>query len=70
MPSRSSSQDARARARARDETAFARIITAHHDDMTRVCFVICGVDDRVTVTILGAGPDHGPEAPVRFRPRT
>jgi hypothetical protein len=25
-----------------DETAFARIIAAHHDDMTRVCFVICG----------------------------
>jgi DNA-directed RNA polymerase specialized sigma24 family protein len=25
-----------------DETAFARIIRAHHDDMTRVCFVICG----------------------------
>lgn len=25
-----------------DETAFARIIKAHHDDMTRVCFVICG----------------------------
>ena len=25
-----------------DETAFARIIQAHHDDMTRVCFVICG----------------------------
>ncbi len=25
-----------------DEKAFARIIKAHHDDMTRVCFVICG----------------------------
>jgi RNA polymerase sigma-70 factor (ECF subfamily) len=25
-----------------DEAAFARIINAHHDDMTRVCFVICG----------------------------
>ncbi len=25
-----------------DEAAFASIIRAHHDDMTRVCFVICG----------------------------
>jgi RNA polymerase sigma factor (sigma-70 family) len=25
-----------------DEAAFARIIRAHHDDMTRVCFVISG----------------------------
>ncbi len=24
-----------------DELAFARIVKAHHDDMTRVCFVIC-----------------------------
>jgi RNA polymerase sigma-70 factor (ECF subfamily) len=29
-------------AAAGDEAAFARIIGAHHDDMTRVCFVICG----------------------------
>ncbi len=29
-------------AAAGDETAFARIIRAHHDNMTRVCFVICG----------------------------
>ena len=25
-----------------DEHAFARIVRTHHDDMTRVCFVICG----------------------------
>jgi RNA polymerase sigma factor (sigma-70 family) len=31
-----------AQAAAGDETAFARIIQAHHDNMTRVCFVICG----------------------------
>ena len=31
-----------AQAVAGDEAAFARIIQAHHDDMTRVCFVICG----------------------------
>ena len=29
-------------AAAGDEVAFARIVQAHHDDMTRVCFVICG----------------------------
>ena len=25
-----------------DEAAFARIVHAHHDDMVRVCFIICG----------------------------
>jgi RNA polymerase sigma-70 factor, ECF subfamily len=30
-----------ARAADGDELAFARIVKAHHDDMTRVCFVIC-----------------------------
>jgi RNA polymerase sigma-70 factor (ECF subfamily) len=25
-----------------DEIAFARIVAAHHDDMARVCFVVCG----------------------------
>jgi len=25
-----------------DEAAFTRIVHAYHDDMTRVCFVICG----------------------------
>jgi RNA polymerase sigma-70 factor (ECF subfamily) len=29
-------------AAAGDESAFARIVAAHHHDMTRVCFVICG----------------------------
>jgi RNA polymerase sigma factor (sigma-70 family) len=29
-------------ASAGDEAAFARIIQAHHDDMTRVCYVVCG----------------------------
>ena len=29
-------------AAAGDEVGFARIVEAHHDDMTRVCFVICG----------------------------
>jgi RNA polymerase sigma-70 factor, ECF subfamily len=31
-----------AQATAGDEAAFARIVRAHHADMTRVCFVICG----------------------------
>jgi RNA polymerase sigma-70 factor (ECF subfamily) len=30
------------RAAAGEEAAFARIVAAHHDDMTRVCFVIVG----------------------------
>ena len=25
-----------------DEAAFTRIVRAHHDDMTRVCFIVCG----------------------------
>lgn len=25
-----------------DEAAFTRIVRAHHDDMTRVCYVVCG----------------------------
>lgn len=37
-----------------DEAAFVRIIQAHHDDMTRVCFVICGdldvADEAVQAT--------------------
>jgi len=31
-----------ARATSGDEVAFARIVAAHHDDMTRVAFVVCG----------------------------
>ena len=31
-----------AMAAAGDEAAFARIIGAHHDDMTRICFLVCG----------------------------
>lgn len=29
-------------AAAGDEVAFTRIVRAHHDDMVRVCFVVCG----------------------------
>jgi RNA polymerase sigma factor (sigma-70 family) len=31
-----------ARAATGDELAFARIVAAHHDDMARVAFVVCG----------------------------
>ena len=39
-----------------DETAFARIIRAHHDDMTRVCFVICGDLDVADDAVQAAWP--------------
>ena len=39
-----------------DETAFARIINAHHDDMTRVCFVICGDLDVADEAVQAAWP--------------
>lgn len=43
-------------ASAGDETAFARIIRAHHDDMTRVCFVICGDLDLADEAVQAAWP--------------
>lgn len=39
-----------------DEVAFARIIRAHHDDMTRVCFVICGDLDVADEAVQAAWP--------------
>ena len=39
-----------------DEAAFARIIRAHHDDMTRVCFVICGDLDVADEAVQAAWP--------------
>ncbi len=39
-----------------DETAFARIIQAHHDNMTRVCFVICGDLDVADEAVQAAWP--------------
>jgi RNA polymerase sigma-70 factor (ECF subfamily) len=39
-----------------DETAFTRIIRAHHDDMTRVCFVICGDLDVADEAVQAAWP--------------
>jgi RNA polymerase sigma-70 factor (ECF subfamily) len=43
-------------AAAGDETAFARIVGAHHDDMTRVCFVICGDLDIADEAVQAAWP--------------
>ncbi len=43
-------------ASAGDEMAFARIIRAHHDDMTRVCFVICGDLDVADEAVQAAWP--------------
>lgn len=43
-------------AAAGDETAFAKIIRAHHDDMTRVCFVICGDLDVAEEAVQAAWP--------------
>src|SRR5215203_2844422 len=43
-------------AAAGDEVAFARIIEAHHDDMTRVSFVICGDLDVADEAVQAAWP--------------
>jgi RNA polymerase sigma factor (sigma-70 family) len=43
-----------AQAAAGDEVAFARIVRAHHDDMTRVCFVICGNVDIADEAVQAA----------------
>jgi RNA polymerase sigma-70 factor (ECF subfamily) len=43
-------------AAAGDEVAFARIVQTHHDDMTRVCFVICGDLDIADEAVQAAWP--------------
>jgi RNA polymerase sigma factor (sigma-70 family) len=43
-------------AAAGDEVAFATIVQAHHDDMTRVCFVICGDLDVADEAVQAAWP--------------
>jgi RNA polymerase sigma-70 factor (ECF subfamily) len=45
-----------AQATAGDEAAFARIVRAHHSDMTRVCFVICGDLDLADEAVGAAWP--------------
>jgi RNA polymerase sigma-70 factor (ECF subfamily) len=37
-----------------DEAALARIIEAHHADMTRVCFVVCGDIDTAKEAVQAA----------------
>ena len=43
-------------AAAGDEIALARIVQAHHDHMTRVCFVICGDLDIADEAVQAAWP--------------
>ena len=39
-----------------DQAAFARIVLAHHGDMTRVCYVICGDLDLADEAVQAAWP--------------
>ncbi len=41
-------------AAAGDEAAFTRIVAAHHDDMVRVCFVVCGDADLAQDAVAAA----------------
>jgi len=43
-------------AAAGDAGAFARIVAEHHDDMARVCFVICGDQDMAQDAVQAAWP--------------
>ena len=45
-----------ARAAVGDEVAFARIVTAHHDDMARVAFVVCGDVELAQEAVQAAWP--------------
>lgn len=45
-----------AQAAAGDAVAFARIVAAHHDDMARVCFVICGDEEMAQDAVQAAWP--------------
>jgi RNA polymerase sigma factor (sigma-70 family) len=43
-------------AAAGDADAFARIVGAHHDDMARICYVICGDQDMAQDAVQAAWP--------------
>ena len=43
-------------AAAGDADALARIVGAHHDDMARICFVICGDADTAQDAVQSAWP--------------
>ena len=45
-----------AEAAAGDRDALARIVGAHHDDMARICFVICGDQDQAQDAVQAAWP--------------
>jgi len=45
-----------ARAADGDEVAFARLVAAHHDDMARVAYVICGDIDLAQEAVQAAWP--------------
>lgn len=45
-----------AEAAAGDALALARIVAAHHDDMARLCFVICGDQDLAQDAVQAAWP--------------
>lgn len=45
-----------AEAAAGDVAALARIVGAHHDDMARICFVICGDQDLAQDAVQAAWP--------------
>lgn len=44
------------RAASGDEIAFARLVAAHHDDMARVAYVICGDPDLAQEAVQAAWP--------------
>ena len=45
-----------AEAAAGDADALARIVDAHHDDMARICYVICGDQDMAQDAVQAAWP--------------
>ena len=45
-----------AEAAAGDADALARIVGAHHDDMARICYVICGDRDMAQDAVQAAWP--------------
>lgn len=56
-----------------DEVAFARIVAAHHDDMARVAFVVCGDVTLAQDAVQAAWPKvwaklHQIHDPARLRP--
>jgi len=60
-------------AAAGDVDALARIVGAHHDDMARICFVICGDQDTAQDAVQAAWPIAWRKLgslrdPVRLRP--